>query len=966
MFGAEAPRIFGLPPGADFAAEVVSGIRQRMGTAAPEALARVEIFVPTAAIRSALTAAFVDGAPATYLPRIRTLSDLAGDLEDPTPPFNRLLEMARLVRGLLAADPALGPARAALGLAQTLAALADEMAEEGVPAATLAALDLGDHAERWQKTLAFLQIAAPWIDGADGPGQRLRAAVAARAAAWDLAPPGHPVLVAGSTGSRGATAALMQAVAGLPQGAVLLPGYDFDLPETAWAQLDQPGSDDHPQARLRAVVRRLGLPLVRPWTVPDGPDPARNRLISLALRPAPVTDQWLTDGAVLPGAATALDRVTLIEAPGPRAEALAIARAMAEGRAEGQRVALVTPDRMLARRVAIALDRWRIVPDDSAGRPLGLTAPGRLLRQIAQRAAQSDDAVGLIALLKHPLVHTGADRGPHLLRVRDLELWLRRRGSPFPGSAELAAFGGTDPQRADWVAWLGAWLDALPRPDDPIDPGLDRFRTAAEALAAGPGVPGSGDLWAEAAGIAARAALQSVQDALPAAGEMVMADLPALLDLAFAGGQRENLAADPDAMIWGTLETRARTADLLILGGLTEGSWPAVPAPDPWLNRPLRQQAGLRLPERQIGLSAHDFQIAAGGPRLILSWSRRSVDADAVPSRWLIRLTNLAAGLPATAPGLAAARARGADLLDRALAAEGDLSGVPPECARRNQRPAPAPPVSARPPELRVTEVAELIRNPYAVYARRVLGLDPLEPLGPEPDARLRGTLIHKILERFVEGHPPGRMPPDGALMGVARRVLAAELPWPAERAMWLARLARIAPDFLAWHAACPGTPVLMESKGRLALPGLSLVGKPDRIDRLDDGRLVLWDYKTGTPPTKKQQQTFDKQLILLAMMVEAGGFGGLPPAPVASAAFVGIGTEFQTVPAPVDPETLADHRKRLTALAARYARRDQGYAARLALQRDTDRSDYDALSRLGEWRVSDSAVTFPVGDSDG
>lgn len=965
IFEGAAPRVFGLPPGADFAAEVAAGLAARMADRPPQDMARVQVFVPTARLRAALTVALVARGPG-YLPRLRTLADLPdpGLAADPAAPeLARLFTLARLVRALLEAEPRLGPPQAALGLARSLAELADEMAEEGVPAAALAALDVADHAAHWQTALRFLSLAAPWIGGeAAGPGQRLRLAVAAQIAAWQAAPPADPVLVVGSTGSRRATADLMIAVARLPQGAILLPGFDADLPAAAWAQLDAPGSDDHPQARFRRVLRRLDDPPVRPWTAATAPDPARNRLISLALRPAPVTDGWRAEGAGLDSGA--LDRVTLLQAPGPRAEALGIARALAEARAEGRSAALVTPDRTLARRVAAALDRWRMVPDDSAGRPLGQTAPGRLLRQLARLAASGCEAVALIALLKHPLVWSGAGRGPHLLHLRSFELWLRRAGQPFPGPADLAAFAARTPAAADWAAWIAAWLGSLPPPQVPLPEALGPWRAAAEALAAGPGADSA--LWAEAAGEAVRAALDRLAEAAPQAEGMVLADLPAALDLALAGALRAGGAADPLVMIWGTQEVRARHADLVVLGGLTEGTWPAAPAADPWLNRQMRLAAGLRLPERQTGLAAHDFQIAAAAPQVVLSLALRTASAEAVPARWLIRLANLAGGLPALAPGLEAARARGAALLARALAAEGDLATVPPDCAAPNPRPAPAPPVALRPAELGVTEVARLIRNPYEIYARRVLGLHPLDPLGPAPDARRRGILMHAILQDFVAAHPPGQPAPAAALLQIARARLAAELPWPGERALWLARLARIAPEFLDWHAGCEGVPAVLEAGGVLELPGLRLTGRPDRIDLLPDGRARIWDYKTGTPPSLRQQEAFDKQLILLALMVEGGAFAGIGAVEVAEAQFVGLGGGFALVPAPVEPESLTAHRRGLIDLMARWRDPGRGYTARLAMQREGDRSDYDALSRLGEWRVSDPAVTIPVGRRDG
>jgi ATP-dependent helicase/nuclease subunit B len=960
-----APRVFVLPPGVDFAAQVAAGLRARLAGAQPQAIARVRLIVPTGRMRDAMTTAFLRHGPG-YLPRITALSTLAG--EDETPPLSRLLTLARLIRALLLAEPALGPPRAAFGLARSLAALTEEMADEGVPAQALTDLDVGDHAAHWQTSLRFLGIASPLLETTDGAARRLGAAVDALVQGWADAPPDGPVIVAGSTGSRGTTARLMQAVAGLAQGAVILPGYDGDLPDSAWSRLDDlRKAEDHPQARFRLFLSRLGLPHVHPWAPATAPDPARNRLISLALRPAPVTDQWRSDGALLGDPAAALSGVALIEAPGPRAEALAIARALAEAAAAGQSAALVTPDRTLARRVTAALDRWRIVPDDSAGRPLALSAPGRFLRQIAARVAGQTGAEGLIALLKHPLANSGPNRGPHLLALRGFERWLRDTGRPFPGPNDLAEFGRAQPPHAAWSGALGAWLGGLPEPGADLATGLPALRAAAEGLAAGPGRTGSGELWEEEAGRRALSRLTALELATRDAHDLTLFDLPALLDMAMAGDEvREPVAADPRVMIWGTLEARARSADLVILGGLTEGTWPAAPAPDPWLNRPLRMQAGLRLPERQIGLSAHDFQIAAAAPCVVLSRALRSTDAETVPSRWLNRLLNLTAGLPGGKDALAAARARGQVWLDRAMADQGDLTGVPLACATRNPRPAPAPPVSVRPDMLRVTQVATLIRDPYAIYARSVLRLDPLQPLAPEPDARLRGILLHKLFEEFVTRHPPGQPASARDFLDLARDLLLEELPWASERTMWLSRLARLAPAFLDWHAGLEGVPVLTETRGEWVLPGLKLRGIPDRIDRLPDGRLQLWDYKTGTLPTKAVQKSFDKQLILLALMAEDGVFPGVPPAEVAGAAYVGLGQVFDLCEAPVDRDTLDETRRRLLGLIARYRDPAQGYVARRALQKDTDNSDYDGLSRFGEWRVADPAVTLPVGDADG
>jgi ATP-dependent helicase/nuclease subunit B len=298
----------------------------------------------------------------------------------------------------------------------------------------------------------------------------------------------------------------MQAVARLPQGALVLPGYDTDLPEPVWDGLaDAMTAEDHPQYRFHRLMQALDLGPrdIRPWSDARPPCPARNRLISLSLRPAPVTDQWLTEGQTLHDIAEASAGMTLIEAAGPRAEALAIALILRQAAEQGRTAALITPDRGLTRQVTAALDRWGILPDDSAGRPLALSAPGRLLRHIARLFGRRLTGEALLTLLKHPLTATGADRGSHLRWTHDLELKLRRSGPPFPTAADLARWAATRPADgvADWAAWLGRVFDGVEEAGErPLTDHVTHHLTLAEALAQGPGGTGTGELWRENAG----------------------------------------------------------------------------------------------------------------------------------------------------------------------------------------------------------------------------------------------------------------------------------------------------------------------------------------------------------------------------------------------------------------------------------------------------------------------------------
>lgn len=965
--------LFALPPGVDFPAELVAGLRARMAGQPPEAMAAVQLYVNTARMRRRITDLFV-AEGAGFLPRIRLVTELdrlIPGLPAAVPPLRRRLELTRLIAGLLDAQPDLAPRSALYDLADSLATLMDEMQGEGVPPSAIAGLDVSDHSAHWQRTQAFMAIVAPFFVGTDAPDaeSRQRMAVERIAALWAAAPPQGPVIVAGSTASRGTTALFMQAVARLPQGALVLPGFDFDLPRAVWDGLgDALTAEDHPQFRFHRLMQGLGLTPadVARWTAATAPVPLRNQLISLSLRPAPVTDQWLTEGRLLPDLAQASAGMTLIEAQTPRAEALAIALVLRQAAEQGRKAALITPDRGLTRQVAAAMDRWRILPDDSGGRPLALSAPGRFLRHITRLFGRRLTSEALLTLLKHPLTATGADRGSHLRWTRDLELKLRRHGPPFPTAADLALWAGTRPPDgvADWARWLGtvfAGVEAVQA--RPLADHVAHHRALAEALATGPGGTGTGELWREPAGEAALAAMEEVQREAPHGGTLSPADYNDLLEALLNRGEvRDAVQPHPDLMIWGTLEARVQGADLVILGGLNDGIWPQLPPPDPWLNRQMRLKAGLLLPERRIGLSAHDYQQAIAAPEVILTRAIRNAEAETVPSRWLNRLMNLMGGLGAQngPQALEGMRARGQGWLALAAHLETPADAVPAA-----HRPAPRPPVALRPEKLAVTGIRTLIRDPYAIYARYVLRLRKLDPLRQSPDARLRGSILHKILEGFVKTRmPETRAQARERLLQIADQVLAEDTPWPAARALWRARLDRAADFFLEAEAAQGGTPVVIESEGRVALTPLpfTLTAKPDRIDVLPDGRLHILDYKTGAPPTPKQQERFDKQLLLEAAMAERAAFRGLETAEVARISYIGLGTTPKIETMAVTPELLGAVWQDLHRLIGRYLVPEQGYASRRAVFEDRFPGDYDHLARYGEWEMSDAPNPEDVG----
>jgi ATP-dependent helicase/nuclease subunit B len=378
----------------------------------------------------------------------------------------------------------------------------------------------------------------------------------------------------------------------------------------------------------------------------------------------------------------------------------------------------------------------------------------------------------------------------------------------------------------------------------------------------------------------------------------------------------------------------------------------------------LRAKAGLLLPERRIGLSAHDYQQAIAGAQVWITRSIRSDDAQTVPSRWINRLTNLLEGLPDQGgpEALASMRARGSDWLAMAAATSAADEVVEPA-----HRPSPSPPVSARPKSLPVTAIKTLIRDPYAIYAQRILRLRPLDPLTPSPDAPLRGIVVHTVVERFIRtGIAPDAPEARPALMAIAEEVLAEQCPWPTVRRMWLARIDRVADWFLNTETVRQGvaTPEAFEIRGEVALAGLdfTLTAKADRIDRAADGAVLIYDYKTGAPPSAKEQRYFDKQLLLEAAMAERGGFAAIGAARVAAAVYIGLGGTPKEVSAPLDESPADAVWSEFEGLIARWHVRERGYSARMAVKRSDFAGDYDHLARFGEWDLSSASVHEEVG----
>jgi ATP-dependent helicase/nuclease subunit B len=853
----------------------------------PAAIADGLFLLPTRRAARGLQHALLrqaDGAP-LLLPRILALGALdeaplmlEGALTVP-PPVSAAERLAVLCRFILALNGKLGApttADRAWPLAGELAALLDEAARAEVDLhAALPRAAGRDFAEHWNVTLEFLDIVTrvwpEWLRaaGLSDVAAHPIALLEAQRTQWEASPPAVPIVAAGTTGAIPAVARLLGTVAHLPNGLVVLPGLDLALDAASWDALDA----THPQASLRDLLHALGVTRGDVQVLGGAARPARSAAWRLALLPAPALHQWQQAEAPI------TDGMTLLQTADQQEEAAAIVLTLRAALVEpGVRAALVTPDRALAQRVAAGLRHFGIVADDSAGEPLADTPPAVFLRLLASAVAQNLAPVGLLSLLKHPLCAAGLSQAACRMAARTLELQSLRGPRPGPGLDGERGADAAFLSRIDACLQPLLALAALER----VDPqeALRHLIEAAVALCATDEEAGDARLWAGEEGAALSAQLSALLEAFAHLPPQRVRTLPALLEAALAGAavrSRRALRGRDDAehpriFIWGLLEARLQAADVMVLGGLLEGVWPPIADSGPWMNRAMRAAVGLPSPEEPVGLAAHDFVSAAcAAPRVVLSVPRRRDGAPAVPCRWVVRLLALLQGRNralAVAPAAAWSRA-----LDRP-------DGTP----RPVSPPAPAPPVALRPRRLRVTEVETWLRDPYAIYARHVLGLKKLDPLEQAADAADYGRIVHAgmhmFYDRFGTAWPADA---EAQFMAAMDQALAAANMRPALASWWQPRLRRIA----AWVADAEaerrrnGPLALIEAEldGEwiFAAPAgpFSVRGRADRIERRFDGGIAILDYKTGAPPTNTEvEQGLAPQLPLEAAMLQAGAFG--------------------------------------------------------------------------------------------
>ena len=984
--------VYTIPAGLSFVDMLARGILNETGDD-PLALARMQILLPTRRGCRSLREAFLrlsEGKP-LLLPRMNPIGDvdeeelsltLAG-IEDELdlPPAVTPLRRQFLLMTLIAKQGASRSIEQDMMLAGALGRLMDQIYAEDLDLAYLPrAIDKEDFAEHWNISIEFLKILSVFwpmilaengvIDAADRRNRLLKKL----AAHWQANPPTHKIIAAGSTGSIPATARLLKTIAGLPDGCIVLPGLDQTMDDESWKAMD----DTHPQATLRHLLTELDerRENVEVWPSCDAQAPHQGKMrafVSEIMRPADTTQEWQSAGKRLALKESDLS-VERYDCAAPQEEALTIAlalRGVLEDTDAPKTAAFITPDRRLARRVAMACRRWGIEIDDSGGEFLSETKTGTYLRLCIEAVCAEMKPVALLDFAKHALC-LPRQRENWRGEVRDLDRHALR-GPSFQGGMQahyhrLDALEEESKKRsAEHRVEIKPLKNTLSYIEKSFGPLLalsveQPFSAWCEAhLKVAENFCAQDILWSGQDGEAAALLFTQLREEQHLLPSCTARDYLAIVEQAMNSiTVRPAFGLHPRLMILGQLEARLVEAYVMILGGLNEGTWPPAPAVDPWMSRPMRKRFGLPSPERSVGLSAHDFAQALCARKVILTRSLRVDGSPTVPARWLQRMDTVL-----QACGLSPEIIMQADRLAQARLLDHTDDYAPVE------RPRPKPPVGARPRKLSVTQIDTWMKDPYSIYARHILKLAALEPLEQPLDAAMRGTLIHNVLDRFVEIYPD-HMPDDAKknFISIARKELDALGLGDDIRVFWEPRLAKIAGWITAeeqkWRQ--DKKPMAREVRGEISFDTPNgpfvLSARADRID-MTRGRkeAAIIDYKSGGQYSASGMISGKfPQLPLEAVIVEEGTIDTLKPMPVSALSYwvVNGGKDGGTIMTMDDTAKITaakeNAKQGIIDLIARF---DNAHTPYYSIPRPDNApkyNDYEHLARVREWTALDDS----------
>ena len=831
-------------------------------------------------------------------------------------------------------------------LARELASLVDMVNNEQLDFTKLQNLVPEEYAAHWQNTLDFLKIITTYfpqilqerklIDIAEYNNLMLRQ----QNNIWQKNTPDKEIIIAGSTATFPAMKELVKTVAEMPNGSVWLSGIDKYLDDFSWDMIDE----THPQFELKQLLDFLN---VSRYEIPDIGTPAnseREKLFSETMCPADSTDKW-RNLSVDNFDSSTLDGLKIINCRDSREEAMVIASIMRQNLETPEKTtALITEDRNLARRVSNELLRWNIKADDSAGIPLSQTPQGVFLRLIATVCEQDFAPLPLLSLYKHPLACFGQPASQVRADIRNYEKnILRNRKERNSNGSEFIV---------NQKNIFADFYNLVSQPAASFKELLTSHIKLAEYIASRPDKSGAEVLWSGENGEAAASLIANLIESADTLGDIPNGQYLELFESLLAGTMvRSKYGSHPRLRILGPIEARLCTFDCIIIGSLNEGTMPANSSSGAWLSRPMKKDFGFPLPEKAIGVLAHDFCEMACGKEGFLTRAERVDGAPTVKSRWLMRLETVLSALSIDISTLFCNQ-----YLHWIRKLECTENTIP------TTAPCPKPPVDARPRELWANDIERLLYDPYTIFASKILKLRKTEDINPDPDAIDIGIITHAILEKFYRLYPcdlPQNM--EQQLQKLASEALNEHNIDDEIRAFWWPKMLKTIDWIVAteknYRSEINRTYCEISGKITFDAPAgpFTIGARSDRIDQTKDGFLNIIDYKTGSAHSLKQIVSgYAPQLPVEGIIALNGGYPDIPAAPIKSLSYWRLNKETVTAEKNIE-NVLSDNFEKIKQLVAMFDNPENGYCTKPNPKHTLNHSDYQHLSRINEWEVNDN-----------
>ncbi len=993
-----------IPASQAFADTLVTGIIDKFPE--PEQLARIELYLPSRRAISSIKEVFLKhhnqgpillpkmfavGEPDEEVALNITIERL--ELDEAINGFERQCLIASQIQHFPIGGLRMAPAPA-MKLASSLCVLIDQMQRAGTPLSAIGDVLPDELSTHWQEILKFLTILFDYWPsilaerGQIDPVARQQQLLQAQLDFWTSHPPNAPIILAGSTGTLPMTRAFMKVISHLPMGAVIFPGIELDIEDADWRAIEQ--DPVHPLHQIARSMVEFELPLseVRYWHVTEKMQhkSVRPRQIMLreVMRPASRTSRWrrlaVDQSELTPSSLQGLKVMSVTDS---FQEAELIAGLMRQALETPNKTAmLITPDRMLARKVQAALMRWNILVDDSAGSALILSSPARFLALIIRVVQEDASPHALRALFKHPFATAGLPRAEFTHLASLFEEQILRGPLPRKNWESWTLSVAQKPKLKNfWQTCLLSAFTPLRDAFKAVNPSLDTLAIALMQTAQNLGALPENRV--DENRVDENRADSGINDTQSDAPLHIYSDyagvrlLELLSDMIRFGGSYPLTASEfyntfrvlcqeevvrtpynqhPRLKILGTIEARMQQADTVILGGLNEGVWPPFSQRDMWINNASRTQLGLPDRHWRIALSAHDFMMAAASPEVMIT---RSVITDGAPtqiSRWLARLDAVVA-----AAGLSSHLDKQIPVWMKAVNAR-----KIPDIVKPIVRPEPKPALAQRPSQISATDFDQLITDPYGFYVKKILKIRQKNPIDEPPSVALRGSLIHDVIAEFSTRYPTGELPEDAEEQ--LHKIVDAHLSKWSNIAyidlFWRQKFSVIINWFLEEEGRRRDErfQVVAEKEGRLELLiGQRLIfitARADRIELHQDDHYQIIDYKSGNPPSKLALVSGRAvQLLVEAAILSKGGYSLSYKTAQDIELFYWQLKGRVTAPAKIDDVTPDDFDvsiifDQLLALVQSFENEDQPYLSEPNPAQRPKFSQVRHLARIKEWRA--------------